>query len=51
MIDLGLIIARFLHYAATTTLAGVSFFPIYAYTGAEPETHATVSVARCQRSW
>ena len=40
MIDLGLIIARFLHYAATTTLAGVSFFPIYAYTGAEPETLA-----------
>jgi len=40
MIDLGLMVARFLHYAATTTLAGVSFFPIYAYTGAEPETLA-----------
>lgn len=40
MIDLGLIIARFLHYAATATLAGVSFFPIYAYAGAEPETLA-----------
>jgi len=40
MIDLGLIIARFLHYAATTTLAGVSFFPLYACAGAEPETLA-----------
>jgi copper resistance protein D len=40
MIDFGLIIARFLHYAATATLAGVSFFPIYAYAGAEPETLA-----------
>jgi putative copper resistance protein D len=40
MIDLGLIVARFLHYAATTTLAGVAFFPLYAYGGAEPETLA-----------
>jgi putative copper resistance protein D len=40
MIDLGLIIARFLHYAATATLAGVSFFPLYACAGAEPETLA-----------
>jgi putative copper resistance protein D len=31
MIEAGLIIARFLHYAAVTTLAGVSFFPLYAY--------------------
>jgi copper resistance protein D len=31
MIDLGLIVARFLHYVAVTTLAGVSFFPLYAY--------------------
>jgi copper resistance protein D len=37
MIDLGLIVARFLHYAASTTLAGVAFFPLYAYAGAEPE--------------
>jgi putative copper resistance protein D len=29
-----------LHYAATTTLAGVSFFPLYACVGAEPETLA-----------
>lgn len=35
MIELGLILARFVHYAATTTLAGASFFPLY--TGAEPE--------------
>lgn len=37
MIDLGLIVARFIHYAATTALAGVSFFPLYAYSGVEPE--------------
>src|SRR6202048_3273392 len=36
MIDLGLVIARLLHYAAVTTLAGVSFFPLYAYADAEP---------------
>ena len=36
MIDFGLILARLLHYAATTTLAGVSFFPLYAYAGTEP---------------
>jgi putative copper resistance protein D len=35
MIDLGLIVARLLHYAAVTTLAGVSFFPLYAYATAE----------------
>jgi putative copper resistance protein D len=37
MIDLGLIIARLLHYAAVTTLAGVSFFPLYAYVATEPK--------------
>jgi copper resistance protein D len=31
MIDLGLIVARFLHYVAVTTLAGASFFPLYAH--------------------
>jgi putative copper resistance protein D len=36
MIDLGLIVARLLHYAAVTTLAGMSFFPLYAYADAEP---------------
>ena len=36
MIDLGLVVARLLHYAAVTTLAGVSFFPLYAYADAEP---------------
>jgi putative copper resistance protein D len=36
MIDLGLVIARLLHYAAATTLAGVSFFPLYAYADAKP---------------
>src|SRR5216684_5681009 len=36
MIDLGLIVARLLHYAAVTTLAGVSFLPLYAYADAEP---------------
>ncbi|RTL51730.1 MAG: copper resistance D family protein [Bradyrhizobiaceae bacterium] len=38
MIDVGLILARFLHYTATATLAGVSFFPFYAYADSEPET-------------
>lgn len=37
MIDLGLVVARFLHYVASTTLAGAAFFPLYAYAGAEPE--------------
>jgi len=37
MIDLGLIIARLLHYAAVTSLAGVWFFPLYAYTATEPK--------------
>src|ERR1700682_3776981 len=36
MIDLGLVIARLVHYAAVTTLAGVSFFPLYAYADAKP---------------
>src|SRR6266699_1471446 len=36
MIDLGLVVARLLHDAAVTTLAGVSFFPLYAYADAEP---------------
>ena len=36
MIDVGLVVARLLHYAAVTTLAGVSFFPLYAYAAAEP---------------
>lgn len=40
MIDVGLILARFLHYAAVAAFAGVSFFPLYAYDGAEPWTLA-----------
>jgi putative copper resistance protein D len=36
MIDVGLVFARFLHFAATMTLAGVSFFPIYAISDSEP---------------
>lgn len=35
MIDLGLVLARFLHFAATTTLAGAAFFPLYAGATAE----------------
>ena len=31
MIEAGLIVARLLHYVAVTTLAGASFFPLYAY--------------------
>lgn len=37
MIAFGLVLARLLHYAATTTLFGASLFPLYAYAGAEPE--------------
>ncbi|MCK1711634.1 MULTISPECIES: copper homeostasis membrane protein CopD [unclassified Bradyrhizobium] len=37
MIDFGLVVVRLLHYAAVTTLAGVSFFPLYAYAFAEPK--------------
>jgi putative copper resistance protein D len=37
MIDVGLVVARLLHYATLTTLAGVSFFPLYACAAAEPE--------------
>jgi putative copper resistance protein D len=37
MIDFGLILARLLHYAATTTLFGASLFSLYAYASAEPE--------------
>ena len=37
MIELGLVVVRFLHYVAITTLAGAAFFPFYAYDGAEPE--------------
>jgi copper resistance protein D len=37
MVDLGLVVARLLHYAAVTTLAGVSFFPLYAYAVTEPK--------------
>jgi copper resistance protein D len=36
MIELALVVARLLHYAAVTALAGVSFFPLYAYAAAEP---------------
>jgi putative copper resistance protein D len=37
MIDLGLIVARLLHYTAGTTLAGAAFFPLYAYAFTEPK--------------
>jgi putative copper resistance protein D len=37
MIDLGLVVARLLHYMAVTTLAGVALFPLYAYAFAEPK--------------
>lgn len=36
MVDLGLVLFRFLHYGAVTTLAGVAFFAFYAYAGCEP---------------
>src|SRR5260370_34179604 len=36
MIDLGLVVARLLPFAAVTNLAGVSIFPLYAHADAEP---------------
>jgi putative copper resistance protein D len=46
MIEIGLIFARFLHYAATTVLAGLSFFPLYAYVDREPE-----ALGQWRRKW
>jgi copper resistance protein D len=37
MLDFALVAARLAHYAATTTLAGASFFPLYACASTEPE--------------
>ena len=37
MIEVGLVIARFLHYAAATSLVGLSLFPLYAYAEVEPD--------------
>lgn len=37
MVDLGIVVARLLHYAAVTLLAGVAVFPLYAYAVAEPK--------------
>ena len=37
MVDLGLVVARLLHYATVTLLAGVAVFPLYAYAVAEPK--------------
>jgi hypothetical protein len=37
MIDTGLVLSRFLHYAATTTLFGASLFPLYVCADPEPE--------------
>jgi putative copper resistance protein D len=36
IVDLGLVLARYLHYAATTALAGISLFPFYVYGRTEP---------------
>jgi putative copper resistance protein D len=37
MVEIGLVLARLLHYAATTALFGASLFPLYAYADGEPE--------------
>jgi putative copper resistance protein D len=36
MVDLGLVVARLLHYMATTTLFGASLFPLFADAGGGP---------------
>jgi putative copper resistance protein D len=46
MIEIGLVLARFLHYLATTALAGLSLFPLYAYAGVEPE-----ALGRWRQRW
>ena len=46
MIEVGLVIARFLHYLTTTALAGLSLFPLYAYAGVEPE-----ALGRWRQRW
>jgi copper resistance protein D len=37
MVDFGLVLARLLHYAATTMLFGASLFALYTHAGVEPE--------------
>lgn len=46
MVEIGLIVARFLHYTATTILAGLSFFPLYAYVDREPD-----ALSHWRRKW
>lgn len=40
MIEIGLVVSRFLHYAATTALFGMAFFPLYACKSNEPAAFA-----------
>ena len=47
MIEAGLIVARLLHYVAVTTLAGASFFPLYAYRrGGGPGRSRSIATCR-----
>lgn len=42
MIDIAVTLSRFLHYAAVTTLAGTSFFPLYIYATAAPQRYDVI---------
>ena len=46
MIEAGLLVARLLHYAAVTSLAGLTFFPLYACMETEP-----LALSRWRRKW
>lgn len=37
MVDIGLVLSRFLQYTAATAMFGVAVFPLYAYGGREPD--------------
>src|SRR5712691_3522765 len=43
MLEAGLVLSRFLHYAAVLTLFGVSLFPLYTYPGRAGDLLARVN--------
>lgn len=46
MIETGLLVARFLHYAAATSLFGLALFPLYVSARVEPQ-----ALSRWRRGW
>ena len=45
MVEVGLIVSRFLHYAASLTLFGVSLFPLYTYTKLAADPYSRQAIA------